>query len=84
MDREAMIELRNEAFLKIKNDATLWKQWHECMDEHDRELLMTYAVSNIVYERAYRHGWNDAVAPKIDWNRVDDEFNKYWENGGAA
>ena len=64
MDRQEMIELRNEAFRKIQNDPTLWKQWNDAEDsvdmEYDRELLMTYALRWIVYERGYRDGRKDA------------------------
>jgi len=59
MDREAMLTLRDQAFRKIQKDAQLWKQWHECKTEHDRELLMTWAVFEIVYDRGYDDGFLD-------------------------
>ncbi len=62
MDREAMLKLRDQAFCNIQEDATLWKQWHECKDQHDREILMTYALQCIVYDRGYRDGWTDSSA----------------------
>jgi hypothetical protein len=59
MDREAMLNLRDQAYFKIQNDKEgLWKQWHECKTENDRELLMTWAISEIVHERGFDDGYS--------------------------
>jgi hypothetical protein len=59
MDRVALLELRGQAFRKIREDDGLWEQWHECKTEHDRELLMTWAISKIVYARGFDDGYYD-------------------------
>lgn len=61
MDRVAMLKLQDQAFRKIQKDAQLWKQWHECKTEIDRELLMTWAVFEIVHARGYEDGWDAAM-----------------------
>jgi hypothetical protein len=62
MDRIAMLKLRNEAEERIKGDPTLLKKWRASPWPAERELLMAYAISCIVYDRAYREGWTDAAA----------------------
>ena len=61
----AMAKLRDQAFRKIHQDPELWKRWHECKDQSGRELLMTWAISCIAYERGYREGWYDSEARSI-------------------
>lgn len=60
MDRKAMLELRDQAFRKIQGDVQLWKQWHECRTENDREIMMTWAIFEIVHERGFEDGWDAA------------------------
>ncbi len=74
MDRKAMLNLRDQAFQKIQEDDGLWKQWHECKDEHDREIMMTWAIFCIVHNRGfhdgYKDGWDDAMSRVIgDWRK---------------
>ncbi len=59
MDRVAMLKLRNEAEKRIKDDELLMKKWLGSPWPQERELLMTYAIQMIVYDRGYRDGWTD-------------------------
>ena len=60
MDKVAMLKLREQAFMQIREDEDgLWKQWCECKDEYGRELLMTQAIFDIVYSRGYNDGFAD-------------------------
>lgn len=58
MDRDAMLNLRDQAFQKIQKDDGLWKQWNECRDRRDRELIMTWAIFEIVHERGFDDGYS--------------------------
>jgi hypothetical protein len=59
MSKDEMLKLRDQAYFKIQSDKDgLWKQWHECKDQHDREMLMTWAVFQIAYDRGYDDGYS--------------------------
>lgn len=59
MDRVAMLKLRNEAEKKIKDDPELMKKWYASPWPAERELLMTWAIFKIVYDRGYSDGHDD-------------------------
>jgi hypothetical protein len=69
MDRVAMLKLRNEADKKIKDDPELMKKWYASPWPAERELLMTWAIFEIVHARGFDDGWAAAKEkdPEASW-----------------
>jgi hypothetical protein len=67
MDRVALLELRGQAFRKIREDDGMWEQWHECKTDYDRELLMTWAIFEIVYARGFDDGYHDGCLEQTQY-----------------
>ena len=46
-------KIREEAYFKIQESPSLWKQWNNCKTEEEQELMITAVV--------YEMGFDDGV-----------------------